>query len=57
MTDSNFQSTAFRSSAAPVDIFVQQPRVLPKTNTEELADILKVVNPGIQKYLLSLIHI
>ena len=50
MTNS-FQSTAFRSSAAPVETFVQQPRVLPKTNTEELADILKVVNPGIQKYL------
>ena len=50
MTNS-FQSTAFRSSAAPVETFVQQPRVLPKTNTEELADILKVVNPSIQKYL------
>ena len=50
MTNS-FQSTAFRSSATPVETFVQQPRVLPKTNTEELADILKVVNPSIQKYL------
>ena len=50
MTNS-FQSTAFRSSAAPVETFVQQPRVLPKTNTEELADILKIVNPSIQKYL------
>jgi len=50
MTNS-FQSTAFRSSAAPVETYVRQPTVLPKTNTEELADILKVVNPSIQKYL------
>ena len=48
---SSFQSTAFRSSASPVDTFVAPPRVLPKTGAEELADILKVVNPNLQKFL------
>ena len=47
---SSFQSTAFRSSASPVDTFVAPPRVLPKTGAEELADILKVVNPNLQKF-------
>ena len=37
---SSYQSTAFQSSAKPVDIFVAEPSVLPKTGAEELASVL-----------------
>ena len=47
---SSFQSTAFQSAASPVDTFVAEPSVLPKTNAEELAGILSSVNPALQNY-------
>ncbi len=48
---SSFQSTAFNSSASPVDIFVEEPSVLPKTGAEELASALQAVNPALQKFI------
>ena len=48
---SSFQSTAFNSSASPVDIFVAEPTVLPKTGAEELASALQAVNPALQKFI------
>ena len=48
---SSYQSTAFRSSARPIDTFVAEPSVLPKTGAEELAEILQAVNPNLQKFL------
>jgi len=48
---SSFQSTAFRSSARPIDTFVAEPSVLPKTGAEELADILQAVNPNLQEFI------
>ena len=48
---SSYESTAFRSYASPVDTFVEQPRVLPKTGAEELAEILKTVNPTLQEFI------
>ena len=48
---SSFQSTAFQSAASPVDTFVAEPRVLPKTGAEELATILQVVNPALQQFI------
>tara|TARA_X000001388_G_scaffold75343_2_gene69925 strand:- start:5614 stop:7929 length:2316 start_codon:yes stop_codon:yes gene_type:complete len=48
---SSFRSTAFQSAASPVDTFVAEPRVLPKTNAEELAGILASVNPALQSYI------
>ena len=48
---SSYQSTAFDSAAKPVDTFVEQPRVLPRTGAEELASILETVNPALQKFL------
>ena len=50
MTNS-YQSTAFRSSARPVDTFVAPPSVQPKTGIESLAETLAVVNPNLQKFL------
>ena len=47
---SSFQSTAFQPAASPVDTFVAEPSVLPKTNAEELAGILSSVNPALQNY-------
>jgi len=47
---SSFQSTAFQSSARPVDTFVTPPSVLPKTGMMELADTLKFINPALQNY-------
>ena len=49
MTNS-FQSTAFTSSASPVDTFVAPPSVQPKTGLQELASALKSINPNLQKY-------
>ena len=48
---SSFQSTAFQSSARPVDTFVAPPSVLPKTGIMELADTLKSINPALQNFL------
>ena len=48
---SSFQSTAFQSAARPVDTFVAQPSVLPKTDMEELATTLAAINPNIQKFI------
>jgi len=48
---SSYQSTAFNSSAKPVDIFVAEPSVLPKTGAEELYSALSTVNPAMQKYI------
>jgi len=50
MTNS-FQSTAFQSSARPVDTFVRPPSVQPKTGIEELASALATVNPSLQKII------
>ena len=50
MTNS-YQSTAFRSSARPVDTFVAPPSVQPKTGIESLAEALSLVNPNLQKFL------
>ena len=47
---SSFQSTAFQSSARPVDTFVEPPSVLPKTGIMELANTLKSINPALQNY-------
>ena len=48
---SSYESTAFRSYASPVDTFVAQPSVLPKTGAEELAEILETVNPTLQQFI------
>ncbi len=48
---SSFQSTAFNSSARPVDTFVAPPRVQPKTDIESLAETLAAVNPNLQKFI------
>jgi len=50
MTNS-FQSTAFQSSARPVDTFVAPPSVQPKTDIESLAETLVAVNPNLQKFI------
>ena len=50
MTNS-FQSTAFQSSARPVDTFVQPVSVQPKTGIESLAETLAAVNPNLQKFI------
>jgi len=48
---SSFQSTAFQSSARPVDTFVRPPSVQPKTDIESLAEALAAVNPSLQKII------
>ena len=48
---SSYQSTAFQSSAKPVDIFVAEPSVLPKTGAEELYSALSTINPALQKFI------
>ena len=48
---SSFQSTAFQSSARPVDTFVAEPSVLPKTDLMELAETLQSINPALQKFI------
>ena len=48
---SSFQSTAFQSSASPVDTFVRPPSVQPKTGIEQLAEALQSINPNIQSFL------
>ncbi len=48
---SSYQSTAFQSSARPVDTFVRPPRVQPKTDIEQLAEALESINPAIQSFI------
>jgi len=48
---SSFQSTAFQSAARPVDTFVAEPSVLPKTDLMELAETLQSINPSLQKFI------
>ena len=48
---SSFQSTAFQSSARPVDTFVAPPRVQPKTGIEQLAEALQSINPALQSFI------
>ena len=48
---SSFQSTAFRSSASPVDTFVAPPNVQSKTGVQELASALSTINPALQKII------
>ena len=48
---SSFQSTAFQSSASPVDTFVAPPSVQPKTGIESLAETLVTINPNLQKFI------
>ena len=48
---SSYQSTAFQSSAKPVDTFVRPPSVQPKTGIEQLAEALQSINPNIQSFL------
>ena len=48
---SSFQSTAFQSSASPVDTFVRPPSVQPKTDIEQLAEALQSINPAIQSFI------
>jgi len=48
---SSVQSTAFQSSARPVDTFVAPPSVQPKTGIESLAETLAAVNPNLQKFI------
>ena len=48
---SSYQSTAFQSSASPVDTFVRPPSVQPKTGIESLAETLVAVNPNLQAFI------
>ena len=48
---SSYQSTAFTSSARPVDTFVAPPSVQPKTGIEELAEALQSINPALQSFI------
>ena len=48
---SSYQSTAFQSSARPVDTFVRPPSVQPKTGIESLAETLVTINPNLQKFI------
>tara|TARA_B100000212_G_scaffold80512_1_gene57578 strand:+ start:418 stop:2511 length:2094 start_codon:yes stop_codon:yes gene_type:complete len=53
---SSYQSTAFQSSARPVDIFVRPPSVQPKSDIEQLAEALQSINPAIQSFIGSRIE-
>ena len=53
---SSFQSTAFESSARPVDTFVAPPRVQPKSDIQQLAEALQSINPAIQSFIGSRIQ-
>tara|TARA_R100000278_G_scaffold27477_1_gene25074 strand:+ start:4499 stop:6703 length:2205 start_codon:yes stop_codon:yes gene_type:complete len=48
---SSYQSTAFQSSARPVDTFVQPVTVQPKSGIEQLAEALQSINPAIQSFI------
>jgi len=47
---SSFQSTAFQSSASPVDTFVAPPQYQPISDIERLSKVLSEINPNLQKY-------
>jgi len=53
---SSVQSTAFQSSARPVDTFVRPPSVQPKSDIEQLAEALQSINPAIQSFIGSRIE-
>ncbi len=53
---SSYQSTAFQSSARPVDTFVAPPSVQPKTGIEQLAEALQSINPALQSFIGSRIE-
>ena len=48
---SSFPSRSGQVFDSPVDTYVAEPRVLPKTGAEELATILQIVNPALQKFI------
>ena len=48
---SSVQSTAFQSSARPVDTFVAPPQYEPISDIENLSKILSEINPNLQKFL------
>lgn len=50
MTNS-FPSRSGQVFDRPVDDYVAEPSVLPKTGAEELATILQIVNPALQKFI------
>ena len=50
MTNS-FPSRSGQVFDSPVDTYVAEPSVLPKTGAEELATILQIVNPALQKFI------
>ena len=50
MTNS-FPSRSGQVFDRPVDTYVAEPSVLPKTGAEELATILQIVNPALQKFI------
>ncbi len=48
---SSFLSRSGQVFDTPVDTYVAEPSVLPKTGAEELATILQIVNPALQKFI------
>jgi len=48
---SSFPSRSGQVFDSPVDTYVAEPSVLPKTGAEELATILQIVNPALQKFI------
>ena len=48
---SSFPSRSGQVFDSPVDTYVAEPTVLPKTGAEELATILQIVNPALQKFI------
>ena len=48
---SSFPSRSGQIFDTPVDTYVAEPSVLPKTGAEELATILQIVNPALQKFI------
>jgi len=48
---SSFPSRSGQIFDRPVDTYVAEPSVLPKTGAEELATILQIVNPALQKFI------
>ena len=48
---SSFPSRSGQVFDRPVDTYVAEPSVLPKTGAEELATILQIVNPALQKFI------
>ena len=50
MTNS-FPSRSGQVFDRPVDTYVAEPSILPKTGAEELATILQIVNPALQKFI------